>query len=336
MARRSTPAIKPIRVLWLLLLTVALALATVAVPSAEAQGSPLSLAFENARADVVPVGFPDCEENEGDGDWCLGEITDTSGVGLGAIEVHVLRNGRLVTSGAASRAEITLSFLSEEESRQAVGGIATFDTIRLDVDEGEFGLGTLKASSEDLGASTTMDLSVWEHVGVCDNGGDCSATVSEPGDQESKVSAGSNGGVVLASIARAFDLGCEEREGYQQADHATLVDTPGLDDVAKLVTVQIDRSVVQRHPNNGASFYQVCYASDTVFDNRDGEAAKDTGDIPGLPFGPDWLPDCPSSASPDKLDELEDGDAPCVLSRSKSGGDVIVKIALPPGDPIMR
>jgi hypothetical protein len=80
--------------------------------------------------------------------------------------------------------------------------------------------------------------------------------------------------------------------------------------------VRIDKVVVQAQPNNGVSFYRVCYESPTSFTDRNGATVT-----LGL------LPDCPAVS----------GQAPCVMSMTKTkAGDVIETLKLPAGDPRFR
>jgi hypothetical protein len=84
----------------------------------------------------------------------------------------------------------------------------------------------------------------------------------------------------------------------------------------KTATLQIDKSVVQVQPNNGASFYRVCYESPTPFVDASGATVT-----LGL------LPSCSAVANV----------APCQQSVTKTkAGDVIETVLLPAGDPRFR
>jgi hypothetical protein len=86
---------------------------------------------------------------------------------------------------------------------------------------------------------------------------------------------------------------------------------------AKTVVIVVDKSEVRLDADNGASKYQVCYSNDTGFTDRDGNWVAAGGS--GL------LPDCSPPA--------DTADAPCVSSKMKSKGQVIITLFLPAGDP---
>lgn len=93
--------------------------------------------------------------------------------------------------------------------------------------------------------------------------------------------------------------------------------------VSSEVTIDISKQAVMISPNNGAPFYQICYASNVQFPTRTGTTPGVTT-IPGTttPFYFGLLPDCGSTTP-----------APCVVSRHKgSAGDVLITFLAAPGD----
>lgn len=89
------------------------------------------------------------------------------------------------------------------------------------------------------------------------------------------------------------------------------------------VTIDVSKQAVQISPNNGAPFYQICYASNVQFATRTGTTLGQTT-IPGTttPFYYGLLPDC-SSTTP----------APCVVSRHKGNAGVVsITFLAAPGD----
>jgi hypothetical protein len=120
---------------------------------------------------------------------------------------------------------------------------------------------------------------------------------------------------------------------YDCAGYASVTDPLGFDvwtadgrtfdpAASSQVTLDISKQTVTISPNNGAPFYQICYASSVSFPTRTGTAVQTT--IPGstTPFFVGLLPDCSSSIP-----------APCVVSRHKGpSGDVLISFLAAPGD----
>jgi hypothetical protein len=114
------------------------------------------------------------------------------------------------------------------------------------------------------------------------------------------------------------------------ADYDSLTATPTViegPDRAKVVTSTIDKSAMNRLPNNGASFLQMCFGAPYTFSTRPGTPLKgiDTDGIPGADFFVGLLPDC--------------GAAPCISSRNKTrAGDGVIVTQAPGGtkDPAYR
>jgi hypothetical protein len=110
-----------------------------------------------------------------------------------------------------------------------------------------------------------------------------------------------------------IDLWTEE-SGYSQTDSNGVYD----------VIIDVPKSEVDASPNNGASYYQICYASTNKFYISPGVYAPQGGVIPGtstnLYVG--VLPNC----------STVDNVAPCTVSRTKKGGDVLIEFLGAPGD----
>jgi hypothetical protein len=140
--------------------------------------------------------------------------------------------------------------------------------------------------------------------------------VNQPQSQISQVSgASSTNGVLVASLG-ADAISCGDT--FNHAPATTTVNSFSFTtNGGKLAVVSIDKTVVQRTPNNGVSFYQVCYAGDSAFTPRGGG--------PQVLLG--LLPDCKNVS----------GAAPCVQSITKDkAGDVVETLSLPGGDPKYR
>jgi hypothetical protein len=93
----------------------------------------------------------------------------------------------------------------------------------------------------------------------------------------------------------------------------------------KTVTYTIAKSVVQQIPDNGASHFQVCFASTAPFTPKAGYTVT-TITVFGATYYVAVLPDCDSS-QPDLV--------PCVVSKSKTqAGAMRLSFVAPSGDPM--
>jgi hypothetical protein len=176
---------------------------------------------------------------------------------------------------------------------------------------------------------------VWENAceqgNRCDAGDRRSVTASVKSSGESGTALAATTGAVEASQATSLVLvsvGADPLpdcgDSFNHPPAAITVDTTGSIAGTKTLTVTIDRSVVNALSNNGAKFYEACFArpqTEGTFTTTDGTNAPLVGDeFIGL------LPGCPSNPT--------DPDAPCVLSKSKTmGGDVTLVILLDAADP---
>lgn len=122
--------------------------------------------------------------------------------------------------------------------------------------------------------------------------------------------AAAQGGYVSVTDPLGFDVWKSDGSSFDPA-------------ASSQVTLDISKQTVTISPNNGAPFYQICYASNVPFATRTGTTLGTTS-IPGstTPFFFGLLPDCSSSVP-----------APCVVSRHKGpSGDVLISFLAAPGD----
>jgi hypothetical protein len=188
-------------------------------------------------------------------------------------------------------------------SANTTSGVATFPSLTID----EVGVGyTLVASTTGATSATSDPFNVVNKL--------CTAnTVCQDDEVNGKTKAhvdapvGGDGGYITFSSTDTNEsgFGCEGKPFIDGVSVIFTLDVVGGNDV-KTVTVTYDKSLVRLDPNNGASFYQICYLGD------------ETGATPHL------LPDCVN----------QDPIAPCILSKNKTkAGDVVVKFLAPAGDP---
>lgn len=137
-------------------------------------------------------------------------------------------------------------------------------------------------------------------------------------------------GDILSAGLGGYTYGCQ---APAQGGYASVTDPVGFDvwqsngtsfdpAASSQVTIEVSKQAVQISPNNGAAFYEICYASNVSFATRPGTTLGSTT-IPGssTPFYYGLLPDCGSNP------------APCVVSRHKgNAGAVLITFDSAPGD----
>jgi hypothetical protein len=201
--------------------------------------------------------------------------------------------------------------LSGTKIVQAANGLASFGDLSINT----AGTYRLVASAPGFGSITSGSFSIGT---PCIEDIDCS-THAETAESIVDVTAFGNtrldAGVLQLSLDTGFKPDCV---GYTEfsSDWAQVVGP----DRSKLLRYQIDKTVMNRQPNNGASFLQMCFAAPFPFATRPGTPLTPVGDMfVGL------LPDC--------------GVEPCVDSRSKTkAGDGVITAKAPggPDDPAYR
>jgi hypothetical protein len=201
-------------------------------------------------------------------------------------------------------------------------GVATFPGISIS----KYGTYRLRASATGFTTTTSTTFNVWQNFCA-----DCT-TLSTPvqGKYSSTITSGASGALGASSGGQAGTPQCgpndDYNRNYNHAPGTTTANAYGNASTDKTATIVIEKSAVQQQPNNGASFYQVCYAAPGV---RPPDAALRPGTVALQdPDTNEWvwlLPDCGNSLPAEYA---------CVLSRNKdNAGRVIVGIHLAPGDP---
>ena len=193
----------------------------------------------------------------------------------------------------------------------AVNGVATFSGLTF----GAVGFGfELVASIPDgttSGPSAPFDI-VTQLV-HCQSGQSCrSNTVSSSGTSGSVTTPASQGTDVLTATAGGFPLlSCTKYGG---------VVSFSVQDRSKVITVTLDKSLVQLARPDGASIFNICWGAPGPFTTLNGTTSAlnpATGEYEGL------LPNC-TATSP----------LPCVQHRNKTNaGTEVVTIDAPLGDP---
>jgi hypothetical protein len=187
---------------------------------------------------------------------------------------------------------------------------------------------TLDPSKSSL--TTTVSCGGGQQVTVpCIENVTCSATIVNGTTTFQVTAPGNNridaGLLTLTNGGTQIDCRFDNLNDYVELTATpTVVEGP---DRAKVVTSTIDKSAMNRLPNNGASFLQMCFGAPYTFPTRPGTPLTgiDTDGIPGPDFFVGLLPDC--------------GVAPCVSSRNKTkAGDGVIVVQAPGGtkDPAYR
>jgi hypothetical protein len=238
-----------------------------------------------------------------------------------AVAVQLLDgNNNLITSPAAT---ISLGFGANPSGAGLTGGsastsagTATFPNLKIDtIGEGY----TLVASSTGATSATSDSFNVVN--AYCDPNTTCTTSGSDGGGTTTNVSSpvGDDGGYIVLSFG-APDFQCADPTSsdgvYHGVTSAADFNVVGGSDY-KTVTLTVGKGLVRLSPNNGSSFYQVCYLGG-AFTDRFGvaHAAGSSG----------LLPDCDNTKPP--------GNIPCVQSRNKDkSGQVVLTFFAPTGDP---
>jgi hypothetical protein len=240
----------------------------------------------------------------------------------GPVQVEVLdgNNARITSSTGAitlqigptspnSAAGATLSGAGSV-TQNATAGLASFATLSINL----HGAYNLLATSPGIISTTSAVFDIWDSVATCQPGQQCTDTVSNTDSQTSQVTGTSaTTGFLLASLGQDA-LSCGDT--FNHAPGVTTVSELNFSSSApKTVVVTIAKQVVQQTPNNGASFYAVCYSSPTPFTDVNGNIVT-TG----------LLPKCKANALV----------APCVKSITKdNAGEIVETVTVPSGDPFI-
>lgn len=275
----------------------------------DAQNSALTT---TVSSDGCALRFFTPPANANPGQRITGTAFDPSGPPV-AVEV-VDGAGNRITSATPT---VTMALdggpgsLSGTKVVQATSGLATFGDLSINL----AGSYRLVASAPGFGSITSSSFSIGT---ACIEDIDCS-THAETAESIVDVTAFGNtrpdAGVLQLSLNTGFRPDCV---GYTEfsSDWAMVLGP----DRSKLVRYQIDKKVMNKQPNNGASFLQMCFAAPFPFATRPGTPLTQVGDMfVGL------LPDC--------------GVEPCVASRSKTNaGDGVITAKAPggPDDPAYR
>lgn len=248
-------------------------------------------------------------------------------------------NGNVLTSASAT---ITLQIgnnpsagsLSGSLSQSTSDGVAVFDDISINKAGIAYTLtacDTSCASPGSLGTVTSGPFNADQFAFVCGASATCtSPTVTSSTSDKTKLQVTGQGAsqndVVTVSFNVVGELDCD---GYVEPDDATATfDFNG--DGSKIATLTIFKSVVNAVPNNGVSFFQVCYASTSSFTTKAGYNLTTDTDPEGNTLYIGVLPDC-TSKNPAVAQ------MPCVTSKTKDrAGNALLTFAAPPGDPHSR
>jgi hypothetical protein len=189
----------------------------------------------------------------------------------------------------------------------------------------------VEASATGFTAATSHVFLIAQTAQVCGAGACSSPTLSTKSTTATITAINLPSGDILSAGLGGYSYSCQ---AAAQGGYVSVTDPVGFDvwqsngtsfdpNASSQVTIDISKRTVQLSPNNGAAFYEICYASNVTFKTRAGTSFGTTT-IPGsstaLYYG--LLPDCGTSAP-----------APCVVSRHKgNAGDVIISFISAPGD----
>jgi len=234
-----------------------------------------------------------------------------------SIQVEVLNGtGNRVTSSTApitiAITPPTTAVLTGTLTKNAVGGVASFTDLEINT----HGTYTLTAQSDGLTRAISNSITIWDSAQACTANILCTATVGNTSSFQSQFSGtSSTGGVLLLTLDPKDTLSCGDT--FNHAPSVTTAATFHFSATGNKTMVGIiDKTIDQAQPNNGVSFYRVCFESDDMTFTYPGGVVHPMG----TPF---LLPDCKAVG----------GTPPCVKSITKTNaGDVLETITLPPDD----
>ena len=226
-----------------------------------------------------------------------------------------------VTIAITSTANPGPGTLSGTRTVNAVGGVASFSDLSIN----QPGIGyRLTATGRGTGSVTSGHFTIWSSIQQCPTT-PCTASAS---------SATTSGTVTTSSADSTQFLGAGIGGGsydcpgtYQPVSDPFSFDivtgSGGMGQGGQFTAVlRIDKKQVQSSGHPGASTWQICYASTSLFTPRSGSLG--TAAIGDITFNTGLLPDC-SNTTPVP---------PCVQARNKdNAGDVLVTF-LASGDPL--
>ena len=236
-----------------------------------------------------------------------------------AVVVHVDKTPGVVDP--AYRGLVTLTYaagpagapLPSGNTVTAVKGVATFPGLTFSAIGFGFKLQATTSTGATSPASAAFDIA--GNTVTCQSGQTC---------QGGTVSDGGTSGFAIAAAASTTDVLASTGGGFPTLSCTTKtfpgVITITVADRSKVITMILDKSLVQLANPNGASDFNICWGSPTPFTTKDGTTSNcvtANNECEGL------LPDCPTT-----------GPQPCIAHRSKNGaGDELITIDAPAGDP---
>jgi hypothetical protein len=201
-------------------------------------------------------------------------------------------------------------------------GLVTFGTASNPLTIDKTGYYQLQASANNFQSVTSPVFLIADTVTSC-KGNSCSDSVNNVGDFNSSASSVvvNASGDFLSMGAGGFQYSCP---GYTTVSGIVATDVwqsngNSIAPTSAQTNIVISKQAVQLSPNNGAPFYQVCYASTSDFTQLGGGLAPAPPafqTVPGVTFFVGLLPDCGNTNPPP---------VPCVISRNKTkSGQVVV------------
>ena len=234
-----------------------------------------------------------------------------------AVVVHVDKSPGVVDP--AYHGTVTLSYAANPSNTPlpsgntvtAVHGVATFSGLTFSAVG--FNLELQATSNVGTNSPASAPFDIGTEVVTCSAGPSCqSGTVSSDGTSGAAVAAaGSNGDVLIVTAGGFPVLSCTSRGGVISVSdqNRTLV-----------ITMTLDKALVQQANPNGASDFNICWGDANPFTILGGGTA--TNDNPNHEYE-GLLPDC-----------VTNGPEPCVAHRNKDGsGNEVITVDAPGGDP---
>jgi hypothetical protein len=205
-------------------------------------------------------------------------------------------------------------------TKNAVAGVASFSSLEIDKHGGY----TLVASSTGYTSaiSTSAEaggvFTIWDSVQACAANKSCTTTLGDPKTFQTQFSGTSSSGGFLLLTLGQDTLSCGDN--FNHAPVVTTATTYNFTATGnKQIVGLISKAVDQLQPNNGVSFYRVCFESDDMTFVYPGGIVRPMGT-------PYLLPNCKDVLTT----------PPCVASITKTNAGAVKETITLPKDDIIR
>jgi hypothetical protein len=240
------------------------------------------------------------------------EASNGAGTPIPGVTVTV----SLLPAGSGATLSGTLSGTTDSN------GLATFGSLAAPLAINQNGYFQFQATATGFPSAMSSGFQITSTAQVCSTG-PCTASSNGKTNGATATAINQTSGDVLSLGLGGFSYSCDNTsqnlyQSVSQPIGADVWDSTGPIDpnASGQVAIEIFKATAKQSPNNGASAFQICYASTASFTPRPGTSILTTTAPGSITLFYGLLPDC-GNATPAPV--------PCVLSRHKdNAGDVVI------------